>query len=264
MRGIFVESFGRTSRTTNDLARTSRLDRFRQIRRKFAAAAVNLFSYVMTIGDDFTDPEIDAVFKQMEALGVKRFCTNQTRVGMGPRMAAAAEKYRISPAFHTHSLANDPNEIGSPPSLHRVLAMSKRFMVNLDIGHYARGGTTHSSTSRRTTIASPTCTFVIKCATARPRMSATAIYTSAKFCGRFATIGGRLRASSNRVEPASIRRSPQPRRTSTTCGASWSRSGHDGRHRYRHRDDRKRSAVYRPANVAVMGGLTLFVFALPH
>ena len=119
---------------------TEPLDRFRQIRRKFAAAAVNLFSYVMTIGDDFTDPEIDAVFKQMEALGVKRFCTNQTRVGMGPRMAAAAEKYRISPAFHTHSLANDPNEIGSPPSLHRVLAMSKRFMVNLDIGHYARGG----------------------------------------------------------------------------------------------------------------------------
>ena len=94
----------------------------------------------MTIGDDFTDPEIDAVFKQMAALEVKRFCTNQTRVGMGSRMVAAAEKYRISPAFHTHNLVNDPNEIASPASLDRVLAMSKLFMVNLDIGHYARGG----------------------------------------------------------------------------------------------------------------------------
>jgi len=119
---------------------TEPLDRFREIRRKFDAASVDLFSFVMTIGDDFTDPEIDAVFRQMAALGVKRFCTNQTRVGMGPRMVVAAEKYRISPAFHTHNLVNDPNEIASPASLDRVLAMSKLFMVNLDIGHYARGG----------------------------------------------------------------------------------------------------------------------------
>ena len=76
----------------------------------------------------------------MDALGVTWFCTNQTRVGMGPRMVAAAERYRISPAFHTHNLVNDPNEIASPASLDRVLAMSKLFMVNLDIGHYARGG----------------------------------------------------------------------------------------------------------------------------
>jgi sugar phosphate isomerase/epimerase len=119
---------------------TQPLERFREIRRKFDAAGLDLFSYVMTIGDDFTDPEIDAVFRQMQALEVKRFCTNQTRVGMGPRMVPYAEKYQISPAFHTHSLANDPNEIASPASLDKVLAMSKLFMVNLDIGHFARGG----------------------------------------------------------------------------------------------------------------------------
>ena len=119
---------------------TEPLERFRTIRDKFDAAGLDLFSYVMTIGDDFTDPEIEAVFKQMQALRVKRFCTNQTRVGMGPRMAPVAEKYRISPAFHTHSLVNDSNEVASPESLDKLLAMSKVFMVNLDIGHYARGG----------------------------------------------------------------------------------------------------------------------------
>ena len=119
---------------------TTPLARFKEIRAKFDAAGLDLYSYVMTIGDDFTDPEIDAVFKQMAALGVDKFCTNQTRVGMGPRMVAHAEKYRISPAFHTHNLVNDANEIASPASLDKVLAMSTMFMVNLDIGHFARGG----------------------------------------------------------------------------------------------------------------------------
>ena len=119
---------------------TTPLDQFRQIRQKFDRAGLDLYSFVMTIGDDFTDPEIEAVFKQMQALGVDKFCTNQTRVAMGPRMAPFAEKYKIMPAFHTHALVNDPNEIASPASLDKVLGMSKLFMVNLDIGHYARGG----------------------------------------------------------------------------------------------------------------------------
>jgi sugar phosphate isomerase/epimerase len=129
-----------TRETLRQWRLTEPLDRFRDIRRKFDAAGVALFSYVMTIGDDFTDPEIDAVFRQMQALEVRRFCTNQTRVGMGRRMVPYAEKYRISPAFHTHSLVNDPNEIASPASLDAVLAISPLFMVNLDIGHFARGG----------------------------------------------------------------------------------------------------------------------------
>jgi sugar phosphate isomerase/epimerase len=116
------------------------LDRFAEVRRKFDAARLDLYSWVMTIGDDFTDEEIDAVFRQMQALKVDKFCTNQTRVGMGPRMVPFAEKYNIRPAFHTHALSQDPNEISSPASLDKVLGMSKTFMVNLDIGHYAQGG----------------------------------------------------------------------------------------------------------------------------
>jgi hypothetical protein len=115
------------------------LDPFRQIRNKFSDAGINLFSYVMTFSDDFTEPEIDAVFKQMQALGVRVFCTNQTRVSMGPRLVQYAEKYKISPAFHTHALAEDPNEVASPASLEKLLKMSKAFMVNLDIGHFTAG-----------------------------------------------------------------------------------------------------------------------------
>jgi sugar phosphate isomerase/epimerase len=116
------------------------LDRFREIQKKFDAAGLNLYSFVMTIGDDFTEPEIEGVFKQMQALGVDRFCTNQSRVSGGKRIVPYAEKYRIMPAWHTHALVNDPNEVASPESLAKLLAMSKYFMVNLDIGHFADGG----------------------------------------------------------------------------------------------------------------------------
>jgi sugar phosphate isomerase/epimerase len=131
-------------RETREALRQWRLtapdESFREIRRKFDRAGVTLFSYVMTIGDDFTDPEIDAVFRHMQALGVDKFCTNQTRVGMGPRMAPFAAKYGIRPAFHNHALVQDPNEVASPESFERLFAMSPLFMANLDMGHYARGG----------------------------------------------------------------------------------------------------------------------------
>ncbi len=115
------------------------LDRFREVRKKFDAAGLNLFSYVMTIGDDFTDPEIEAVFKQMQALKINLFTTNQTRVGMGPRIAPFAEKYKIRPAWHPHAAVDDPNEVATPESMEKLLGMSKTFVINLDIGHYTAG-----------------------------------------------------------------------------------------------------------------------------
>jgi sugar phosphate isomerase/epimerase len=116
------------------------LDRFAEIRRKFDTAGLNLYSYVVTIGDDFTDPEIDAVFRHMQALKVDKFCTNQNRVAIGRRMAPYAEKYKIRPAFHTHAQFMDPNEVASVESLETLFKMSPMFMVNLDIGHFTNGG----------------------------------------------------------------------------------------------------------------------------
>ena len=115
------------------------LDRFREVRAKFDKAGLNLFSYVQTIDDDMTDAEIDAVFRQMQALKVPMFTTNQTRVGMGPRFAPFAEKYNIKAAWHPHAQVQDPNEVATPESMEKVLGMSKAFVVNLDIGHYTAG-----------------------------------------------------------------------------------------------------------------------------
>jgi sugar phosphate isomerase/epimerase len=55
-------------------------------------------------------------------------------------MAPYAERYGIRAAFHNHAQVQDPNEVASPESFARLFAMSPRFMANLDMGHYARGG----------------------------------------------------------------------------------------------------------------------------
>jgi sugar phosphate isomerase/epimerase len=115
------------------------LDRFREVRQKFDAAKLNLFSYVQTIDDDMTEAEIDAVFKQMQALRVPMFTTNQTRVGMGPRVAPFAEKYNIKAAWHPHAQVQDANEVATPRSMELLLGMSDAFVLNLDIGHFTAG-----------------------------------------------------------------------------------------------------------------------------
>ena len=115
------------------------LSRFHEIRKKFDDAGLNLFSYVMTFDLDFTDEEMDAVFKQMQALKVTCFCTNQSRVNVAPRLVPFAEKYRIKPAWHPHAMVNDPNEVATPESMEKILAISKQFAINLDIGHFTAG-----------------------------------------------------------------------------------------------------------------------------
>jgi sugar phosphate isomerase/epimerase len=115
------------------------LDRYREVRAKFDKAGLNLFSYVQTIDDDMSDAEIEAVFKQLQALKVPMFTTNQTRVGMGPKIAPFAEKYGIKAAWHPHANVQDPNEVATPESMEKLLGMSKAFVVNLDIGHYTAG-----------------------------------------------------------------------------------------------------------------------------
>ncbi len=118
---------------------TAPLARFKEIRKKFDDSGISLIGYVMTFAEDFTDEEIEAVFLQAQALGVRMIGTNQTTVGMGPQLVPYAEKHKIDLSFHNHSKAEDPNEVASPQSYEKLFAMSKRFKANLDVGHFVAG-----------------------------------------------------------------------------------------------------------------------------
>jgi sugar phosphate isomerase/epimerase len=112
------------------------VERYREIRKKFDDAGINLFAYVMTFAEDFPDEEINVVFQQAKALGVSIIGTNQTTVGMGPKLAPYAEKHKIDLSYHNHSKVSDPNEVASVASFEKLFAMSKRFKANLDCGHF--------------------------------------------------------------------------------------------------------------------------------
>jgi sugar phosphate isomerase/epimerase len=118
---------------------TTPLARFEEIRGKFTRAGIDLFGYVVTFSDDFTDAEIDRSFQFAQTLGVGVIGTNQTRVPMGPRLVTFAEKYKVALGWHNHANVSDPTEIASVESFERLFALSPLFKANLDIGHFVAG-----------------------------------------------------------------------------------------------------------------------------
>ena len=118
---------------------TTSLGRFTEIRGKFQKAGIDIFGYVVTFSDDFTDAEIDRSFQFARTLGAGVIGTNQTRVPVGPRLAPFAEKYGIALGWHNHANVTDPTEVASVESFERLFAMSRQFKANLDIGHFVAG-----------------------------------------------------------------------------------------------------------------------------
>ena len=118
---------------------TTPLGRFTEIRGKFQKAGIDIFGYVVTFSDDFTDAEIDRSFQFARTLGAGVIGTNQTRVPVGPRLAPFAEKYGIALGWHNHANVTDPTEVASVESFERLFAMSRQFKANLDIGHFVAG-----------------------------------------------------------------------------------------------------------------------------
>ncbi len=115
------------------------LARFEEIRGKFTRAGIDLFGYVVTFSDDFSDAEIDRSFQFARALGVGVIGTNQTRIPMGPRLVPFAEKHKVVLGWHNHANVSDATEVGSVESYERLFAMSPLFKANLDIGHFVAG-----------------------------------------------------------------------------------------------------------------------------
>ena len=115
------------------------LAEFKAIRKKFDDAGILLWAYNIAFANDYTDEEIDRGFQMAQALGVKTI-TSSTTVPVAKRIVPFAQKYKIMVAMHGHSNIKDPNQFAAPESFAQAMAMSKYFMVNLDIGHFFAAG----------------------------------------------------------------------------------------------------------------------------
>ena len=113
--------------------------KFMEIAKQFKDAGVKLQAYNISFNDSFNDLEIEKGFEEAKALGVK-LITASSNLKTVPRLVPFAEKYKMTVAMHNHSNTKDPNEFATPDSFASALAQSKRFAINLDIGHFVAAG----------------------------------------------------------------------------------------------------------------------------
>ena len=116
-------------RTTVDLSH------FRNVKKQFDDAGIQLVGYNYSFNDSFTDDEIERGFEFAKALGVNTI-TSSTTLPVAKKVVPFAEKHKIFVAMHGHSNVKDPNEFATPESFETALAMSKMYRINLDIGHF--------------------------------------------------------------------------------------------------------------------------------
>jgi len=110
-------------------------EEIKAVRKKFDDAGILLYAYNYSFRDNFTDEEIDRGFDIAKTLGVGVITASATLTS-AKRVAPFAEKHNMIVAFHGHSDVKDPNQFAKPEAFAQALAMSKKFAINLDIGHF--------------------------------------------------------------------------------------------------------------------------------
>lgn len=115
------------------------MDEFRNVRRKFEDAGIDLYAFNYSFREDFTGEEIARGFEMAEALGVKAI-TASSNVSTARRIDPYASKAKIRVGMHNHSNLK-PNEFARPEDFEEAMrGMSPYIAVNLDIGHFVAAG----------------------------------------------------------------------------------------------------------------------------
>jgi sugar phosphate isomerase/epimerase len=112
------------------------MDKFKDVRKKWndAGVDVRLLTFNMNVNTT-KDEDIEYAFQMAKALGVKAITTS-TQVSMAKRVAPFADKHKLMVGFHGHDQTERPDEVSTEETFKTVMAASKYFGANLDIGHY--------------------------------------------------------------------------------------------------------------------------------
>jgi sugar phosphate isomerase/epimerase len=131
-----------TARARNEDFRKWRLsvsmDKFKDVRKKFDTAGIDIKLLCFNMSEAITDEEIDYGFQMAKAVGASAISTS-TQVSVSKRIAPFADKHKMMVGFHGHDATWDPNEFATPESFATAMSYSKYHGVNLDIGHFTAG-----------------------------------------------------------------------------------------------------------------------------
>ncbi len=112
---------------------------FEGVAKQFHAAGVDIYCYNYSFSPEMTDAEIDAGFRHAKALGAK-YITSSSTISMAQRVVPFAEKNGGYVGWHGHSDVKNPDAISTPDTFAKIMAMSKLYKINLDIGHFTAAG----------------------------------------------------------------------------------------------------------------------------
>lgn len=109
------------------------LDHFRGIAKRFQDAGIQIYGYNGSFGS--SEEGNNRTFEIAKALGAKIITWSGT-VSVARKIAPLVDQHKMIVAIHGHSNTKDPNQFATPESFATVMALSKYFWVNLDIGHF--------------------------------------------------------------------------------------------------------------------------------
>lgn len=115
------------------------LTHFLDIGRRFRKAGITVQAFNFGLKDSCTDEEVDRGFEITKALGC-RIMTASTTLTMLQRTVPFVARHKILLGLHGHSNLRDPNQLATPESFEKGLAMSPWYRLNFDIGHFAAAG----------------------------------------------------------------------------------------------------------------------------
>jgi sugar phosphate isomerase/epimerase len=113
------------------------MDKFKEIRKKFTGAGIDLRFFCFNMEESITDDEIEYGFQAAKALGVKAI-TSTTQLSTAKRVAPFADKHKFLIGYHNHA-EPDPNGLVTPESFAMALSYSKYHRITLDLGHFTAG-----------------------------------------------------------------------------------------------------------------------------
>jgi sugar phosphate isomerase/epimerase len=110
------------------------MDKYKELRKLFNDAGVNIYALKISPTEDMTDDEMDYVFNAAAATGATHVTLEVTDdMPFLKRVGGFAEKHKIYAAYHSHTQ-------GGMNAFDAAFAASKANMANVDFGHYVAGG----------------------------------------------------------------------------------------------------------------------------
>lgn len=117
------------------------LDYYTAIRKKFAAAGLEIHSYDAAFGNMTSDEDINRACEVTKTLGARLMMCAATR-SVAKRMAPIAEKHNLKVAFQGRPNMNstDPDIMARPADFEEALGYSNNFGTSIDVGDATGAG----------------------------------------------------------------------------------------------------------------------------